>query len=814
MKQPQLGRAHLTSAAHLSNEIPWRLWCVTALGLFVVAAIVGLGGPAQAQTNPQSSSPSAESSIPPAVPLAAVATESQSALASLREMRASLTEDRRTETALRRLPVLTRQVDGRVRENRGIIAQKPSIDTLRSAAEEWAHIRGELSRLNRELTDRVKDLEAHLTRLAALANIWEQTLSAAQNAGAPPEIINQIQTVITQIRQAREEVDRERAQALTALARIGVQDARIADALRVLDQARERALSQLFQQDSAPLWSATLLSATVQNLQQQTLMSFSTQSAALVNYVETQGLRFALAIGIFIALALALILARRRLRHLAAESRGPSGETRALEAPIAAALILTLLSSRWIFPYAPRLLWTLVGILALVPSIIILRRLIPANYLMLHSLVAFSLFDQVRGVVAAVSLLPRLFLLAEMAGAIFFLLCLGRFVRQSSLWSSENHRKMIKLAAYAGLLLACVALIANILGYVTLASVLGNTLVQGIYLALILYAFVAVLDGLVNIALSVPPLAKLAAVRRHQSLLQRRIGRTLRVLAVVLWILAILKQHLLLERLVQATARFLSADFGVGSIQISFGDILAFALIVWGSFLVSRFVRFLLEEDFCPRINLKRGVAYAVSITLHYSILLIGFFFAVAALGFDMTRVAILTGAFGVGVGFGLQDIFKNFISGLILLFERPINVDDVVQIGDATGVVERIGIRASIIRTAKGSNVIVPNGKLISENLINWTLPNRQVGIELPIAVAEKADSQHVITLLEKTAAAHPLVTRDPPPQALVVKLSADALGLELRAWTDHSEKWMQIRSELAIAIRSALAAEQIAIR
>jgi small-conductance mechanosensitive channel len=716
--------------------------------------------------------------------------------------------------ALRRLPALTRQVDGRVRENRGMIAQKPSIDTLRSAAEEWAQIRGELSGMNRELMGRVKDREDHLGRLTALASIWEQTLSAGQNAGAPAEIISQSQTVIAHIRQAREEVDRDRAQALTALARIGVQDARIADALRALDQAREKSLSRLFQQDSAPIWSATLYSETMQSLQQQTLTSISTQSAALVNYVETQGARFALAIGIFIALALALILVRRRLRNFAAPRRGLAHETRVLESPLAAALILTLLGSRWIFPDAPRLLWTLVGTLALVPSIIILRRLIHANYLMLHSLVVFSLFDRVREMAAAVSLLPRLFLLAEMAGAIVFLLFLVRFVRQSSLWSSENQRKIIKVAAYAGLLLACAALIANMLGSVTLASVLANTLVKGIYLALILYALVAVLDGLVKIGLSLPPLAKLASVRRHQSLLQRRVGQTLRVLAVVLWILAILKQHFLLDRFSQATARFLSADFGVGSIQLSLGDILTFALIVWASFLVSRFARFLLAEDFYPRINLKRGVAYAISSTLHYSILLIGFFFAVAALGFDMTRVAILTGAFGVGVGFGLQDIFKNFISGLILLFERPINVDDVVQIGDATGVVERIGIRASIIRTAKGSHIIVPNGRLISENLINWTLPNRQVGIELPIAVAEKADSQHVITLLEKTAAAHPLVTRDPPPQALVVKLGADALGLELRAWTDHSEKWMQIRSELAIAIRSALAAEEIAIR
>jgi len=148
------------------------------------------------------------------------------------------------------------------------------------------------------------------------------------------------------------------------------------------------------------------------------------------------------------------------------------------------------------------------------------------------------------------------------------------------------------------------------------------------------------------------------------------------------------------------------------------------------------------------------------------------------------------------------------------LLFERPVNVGDVVQIGDASGVVERIGIRASIIRTTNGSEVIVPNGKLISERLTNWTLSNRQHGIELPIAVAQGADPNRVIALLERTAATHPLVAGDPPPQALVVKLGPDSLGCELRVWTDRSEQWMQIRSELAIAISAALTAEKIAIR
>jgi potassium-dependent mechanosensitive channel len=176
--------------------------------------------------------------------------------------------------------------------------------------------------------------------------------------------------------------------------------------------------------------------------------------------------------------------------------------------------------------------------------------------------------------------------------------------------------------------------------------------------------------------------------------------------------------------------------------------------------------------------------------------------------------VTILAGAFSVGVGFGLQNIFNNFVSGLILLFERPVKIGDVVPIEDASGVVEHIGIRASIIRTPNGSEIIVPNGKLISERLTNWTLSNRRRTIELPVSVAQGADPGRVIALLERVAAEHPLVTDEPPPEALVVKLSPDAVAFELRAWTAEIERWMQIRSELAINVSATLAAEKIALR
>jgi small-conductance mechanosensitive channel len=248
-------------------------------------------------------------------------------------------------------------------------------------------------------------------------------------------------------------------------------------------------------------------------------------------------------------------------------------------------------------------------------------------------------------------------------------------------------------------------------------------------------------------------------------------------------------------------------------LSISAWDLLLFFAVVWAAFLLSRFVRFALEEDVYPRFSVEHGIPYAVSTIVNYVILLVGFFFAVAAAGFDLTQFTILAGAFGVGIGFGLQNIVNNFVSGLILLFERPVKIGDEIKIGDASGTIQRIGIRASLIKQWDNSEIIVPNSKLISENVTNWTFSARKRGIEIPVSITPGAEPRTVIELLEKVAAAHPLVAKNPSPQVLLSEIGAPSLNFKLRVLTKHFDKTNQISTELAIAVSETLAANNIAV-
>jgi potassium-dependent mechanosensitive channel len=197
---------------------------------------------------------------------------------------------------------------------------------------------------------------------------------------------------------------------------------------------------------------------------------------------------------------------------------------------------------------------------------------------------------------------------------------------------------------------------------------------------------------------------------------------------------------------------------------------------------------------------------------VRYVIVVIGFVFAVAALGIDLNRLTIVAGALGVGVGIGLQSMVANFVSGLIVLLERRLHVGDAVQLGALEGRIREIGIRASIIRTWDGAEVIVPNAALTSERVTNWTLSDTLRRVTLDIGVAYSADPRHVLEMLCSVATAHPKAVSDPPPVALCIGFGESALNFQLRAWTrvDDAESF---RSELAIAVHAAVAAAKIEI-
>jgi len=222
---------------------------------------------------------------------------------------------------------------------------------------------------------------------------------------------------------------------------------------------------------------------------------------------------------------------------------------------------------------------------------------------------------------------------------------------------------------------------------------------------------------------------------------------------------------------------------------------------------ISKFIRFIIEEEVYQRTKTgDKGVSGTISLMVRYTVISLGVVLAFAAAGIEFGKIAILVGALGVGIGFGLQSIFNNLVSGLILALERPIQVGDVVEVGDLMGVVKEIGFRASRIRTYEGAEVIVPNGDLISSQMINWTLSDKRRRLQVDVGVAYGTDPKKVLKVLREAAEAHPDILPDPAPLPRFLGFGDYTLNFQLLFWIPDFDISFRMGTEVTTLVNDHL--------
>ena len=193
----------------------------------------------------------------------------------------------------------------------------------------------------------------------------------------------------------------------------------------------------------------------------------------------------------------------------------------------------------------------------------------------------------------------------------------------------------------------------------------------------------------------------------------------------------------------------------------------------------------ILVKKLLGKTRLDLGAQLAIGTITRYAILFFGFLVVLQTVGINLTTLNVVAGAIGIGVGFGLQNIANNFISGLIILTERPIKVGDRIEVGSVNGEVVTIGARSTRVRTNDNIAIIVPNSKFISENVVNWSYENKTIRFRIPVAVAYNADMDQVSKLLIEAANENADVASEPAPSVRCMKFDDSALYLELRAWS-----------------------------
>jgi small-conductance mechanosensitive channel len=363
-----------------------------------------------------------------------------------------------------------------------------------------------------------------------------------------------------------------------------------------------------------------------------------------------------------------------------------------------------------------------------------------------------------------------------------------------------------------GLLLTSV--ISNILGYTNLTDLTLKIGTQSGVATLIFYGMLmsaeGVSTGLIHRFFNTQESFDYGRKLR----IELKALQIIRVGAFILWLLVFLRMVDLLSPVTEFFTDVLVEPHIVGSISFTLGDVLLFVLILSVSFMMTSLISFLFDssEVSISLIKLPKGVPAAISMVIRYFIIAFGIVLALSSLGIDLSKFNLMAGALGLGIGFGLQTVVSNFISGLILVFERPILVGDTVEVNNLLGKVNRIGVRSSSISTFDGAEVIVPNNNLISNDLINWTLLDNIKRVEILVGTTYGSDPNQVLEILLDTVSKNKDALKDPAPHALFSDFGESSLNFKLRYWVNY-EVGLQSKSDISIGIYNQFAKHGIEI-
>lgn len=267
-----------------------------------------------------------------------------------------------------------------------------------------------------------------------------------------------------------------------------------------------------------------------------------------------------------------------------------------------------------------------------------------------------------------------------------------------------------------------------------------------------------------------------------------------------------------LSRALETFREYLNIQlFQLGEEPITPFAVLVFLVVVVLSFVVSKYSRHLFSRRYGERLD--AGVEYSIRRFLHYGVILLGVFIAFETVGIDLSSLTFILATLGVGIGFGLQNVTSNFISGLILLIERPIAVGDLVTVGEEIGTVQRINMRATEVRTVDNLDMIIPNSSFIEENVVNWAHGDDRLRLRVPIGVAYGTDAEKVRDVLLELAGDHDDVLEDPEPTVLFQEFDDSSLNFELRVWVPSPRYRLTVKSELNYRIQDQFEQHDIEI-
>ena len=669
------------------------------------------------------------------------------------------------------------------------VAQTALIDLLALDHRAWA-LKSRASELVADISGTLQRLEHDLGALEADGRVWQERLTFLNDRLVPAPVVERAraasvaaQAAAGQVREARDVVLLDYARALAVRARIDEAGAAITARL-------EQIRAQRIALEESSLWALAAQGTHADGV----VTDLGAGRRALRDYLAAAGAR--------LALLFLVTLGLTRWLFASAAVQGAALAQSGYGRPLTASVLIATMALWWLAPAPPIVFYELLFMLAPIPAAMLARRTFAAAVpLTLYGLAASTMLLSLRNLIEASAVADRLLLLLQalcVGVPVAIDLRRGRLQQALPNWSADTVR-VIALVVIASAVVAALHVFIGFSGPTRslragAGSIFGFGLVFGMTAVALYGAFLALLGT--------PLLRWLRSARASDPTLLRAARMLLGVAAVAGVAIVTLGNLRLTATTLSAIDAAMDSTLELGALTLPVASIATAAGILVAAFVLTAATGFVLDREVFPRLKLRAGVGYAVATFVRWAMLIAGVMLALAALGVDTTKLTVVAGALGVGIGFGLQNVVNNFVAGLILIVERPVSVGDLIEIGPLTGEIKRIGIRSSSLRTTHGAEVVVPNSNLTSKEVINWTRSDRQRRYDIDVRVAFGSEPGLVLQMLEEAGREVPEILADPPPRAMFVGFGESSLDFRLLAWVTTIDLGLQAQNALRIAV------------
>ena len=690
----------------------------------------------------------------------------------------------------------------------GVFTNKGSAQTERNLATS--------SKLLRELLNRIeigkRTLEYYIKNMVGLRNDIDSLASDSILIELPSDsvslvnLISKITLVTEEMRPADSQLKKAIQKVQLLQTRVNLVIVKMEDGIEQMEKYREDLAASLSDREMAYLWEPVPFRRPFTEIY---YLSKEKAKLVLSFYSKSNSGRIMLVILLIAGLTVFIRNLKKKLDAVQSSSIGQR-EWIVLRYPLFSSLVIILCVFQFIFPRPPFGLNSIFWILSALSLTFIFWNFIIKYWrfawLVLMLMFLMAILDNF---VLQASRAERWGMLSlSLMGVIFGVVFLIGNHRR------ELREKGILIFIIFFILMELISAVANIYGRFNLSKSFLTSGIFGLVNAILFFWVIRLINEMLTLAAVIYKKPDRKTLYINFETVSKKVPSIFYYLLVIGWFILFGRSFYFFRKLTGEVTDFLEKERSIGQSTFTIQSVVAFFLILFLSGLVSSIVTFFASSD-QGLVNgrEKKGGIGSWLLLIRISIITIGVLLAFAAAGIPMDRLTIILGALSVGIGFGLQELVNNLVSGLILAFEKPINVGDVVEFGGQSGTMKSIGFRSSIITTWDGADVIIPNGSLLSEQVINWTRGNSNRRVEIVTGVAYGSDLEKTKKIVLDLLAADKRTMPTPPPVILINDLNSNSVEFRILFWIEDFKTWIKIKSDMIETIDEAFKKEGIQI-